>query len=92
MAQTYSNPAQLLGLVFSLSISGAIFVNRTLGGLQDLFPDVPRSQLQDAISGVSGNFFSGLPAQIQTQSLEIIMSSLQKVYGLSSAIYSGMKI
>ncbi|KAL8951311.1 MAG: hypothetical protein Q9222_002710 [Ikaeria aurantiellina] len=74
--------AQLLGLVLSLSISGAVFVNRSLDRLQALFPNLPRTNLQNAISGVSGDFISSLPQQLQSQCLEIIMSSLQTVFVL----------
>ncbi|KAL9596068.1 MAG: hypothetical protein Q9219_006054, partial [cf. Caloplaca sp. 3 TL-2023] len=77
---TYMLAAQLLGLVLSLSISGAVFINRSLDQLQALFPDLQRTQLQNAITGVSGEFFTELPRQLQEKCLEVIMSSLQTVF------------
>lgn len=76
---TIKKPAQILGVSLALSISGAIFVNTSLGGLKRLLPDVPHQVLQDAIAGLSGGFFSTLPAATQRQALQVIMDSLQKV-------------
>ncbi|CAG8950774.1 hypothetical protein HYFRA_00002988 [Hymenoscyphus fraxineus] len=79
-AVSFMLTAQLLGLVFALSISGAVFTNSTLSNLQKLLPDIPRGELQNAISGLSGNFFGSLSPELQGECLLIIMSSLQKVY------------
>ena len=70
---------QLSGISLGLSISGAAFVNTALRGLQNLLPDVPRQQLQGAISGTSGGFFATLDPTTQAKALDIIMSSLRKM-------------
>ena len=70
---------QLSGIALALSISGATFVNTALHSLQKLLPNVPRQQLQAAISGTSGDFFATLDPATTSAALEIIMSSLQKV-------------
>ncbi|KAI9835615.1 MAG: hypothetical protein M1837_003704 [Sclerophora amabilis] len=72
--------AQLLGIAMGLAISGAVFVNRALAGLVTLLPDVPREEIQGALSGTSGDFFKTLPADTQALALDILMHSLQKVF------------
>ncbi|KAF4635034.1 hypothetical protein G7Y89_g3062 [Cudoniella acicularis] len=79
-AVTFIVFSQLLGLAISLSIAGAIFVNTSLQGLENILPNVPVTQLQLAISGASGNFFATLDPTLQRPCLEVIVSSLQKVY------------
>ena len=70
---------QLSGIALGLSITGSVFVNTALSGLQKLLPYVPRQQLQAAISGTSGDYFTTLDPAIQAKALDIIMSSLQKM-------------
>lgn len=71
--------AQLLGIALGLSISGAIFVNLALKGLQVVLPDVSRTQLQSAITGTSGGFFNSLPEDTQLQALNVLVNALKKV-------------
>ena len=70
---------QLLGISLGLSISGATFVNIALSGLQTIFPDAPRVELEAVLSGASGSFFQTLSTELQERSLDVIMSTLQKV-------------
>jgi hypothetical protein len=78
-AITFMLVGQLLGIALGLSISGATFVNVALAGLQKIIPDVPRMQLEGALSGTSGSFFSTLSPELQDQALAVIMDTLQKV-------------
>ncbi|KAK1948681.1 hypothetical protein LY78DRAFT_710613 [Colletotrichum sublineola] len=83
--------AQLGGIVLSLAIAGSIFINHSLSGLGVLMPDVPRSTLQQAISGTSSDYFRSLPPNTQEQSIEIIVGGLAKTFipayvGASSAL------
>jgi hypothetical protein len=71
--------AQLLGITLGLSISGAIFVNLALKGLQVVLPEVPRSQLQSALTGTSGGFFNSLPENTQLLALNALVNALKKV-------------
>ncbi|KAL9609777.1 MAG: hypothetical protein Q9167_005473 [Letrouitia subvulpina] len=73
---------QLGGIALGLSVSGAVFVNTALNGLQSVLPDVPRSQLQGAISGTSGNFLRTLDGRERAESLEVFMASLRKAFVL----------
>ncbi|TEY81951.1 hypothetical protein BOTCAL_0030g00120 [Botryotinia calthae] len=79
-AVTFIVFAQLLGLAISLSIAGAIFVNSSLHGLENVLPTTPVKEIQLAISGASGTFFKTLQPATQEVCLEVIISSLQKVY------------
>lgn len=73
---------QLGGITLGLSISGAIFVNTALSGLQQVLPTVPRGQLERALSGTSGGFFDTIEQAQREQSLNVIMASLQKAFVL----------
>ncbi|KAL9045292.1 MAG: hypothetical protein Q9214_001642 [Letrouitia sp. 1 TL-2023] len=73
---------QLGGIALGLSISGAVFVNTALNGLQRVLPDVLRSQLEGAISGTSGDFLRTLDGRERVESLEVVMGSLRKAFVL----------
>jgi len=72
--------AQLAGVTIGLSIAGSVFVNTALEGLQALLPNVAREQIQSAILGTSGNFFQTLPPDLKAACLQVIVSSLNKVF------------
>lgn len=76
-----ANPtiAQLLSVSLALSISGAVFVNRALSGLEQLLVGRPRSEIQAALLGLSGDFLPTLDPRQKTQALDIIIRSLSKV-------------
>ncbi|KAL8644144.1 MAG: hypothetical protein Q9226_007912 [Calogaya cf. arnoldii] len=71
--------AQLLGVSLALSISGAVFVNRALGGLEQLLVGRSRSEIQAALLGLSGDFLSTLDPREKTQALDVIIRSLSNV-------------
>jgi len=54
----------------------------TMENLQEILPAVPQAELQNAISGLSGEFFSKLSKELRSECLVIIMDSLQRVYVL----------
>jgi len=72
--------SQLLGIAICLSVGGAVFVNLSLDGLQKTLPTIPSKQIQLFISGASGDFLSTLSPTLQKACLEVIVSSLRKVY------------
>lgn len=71
--------AQLLSVSLALSISGAIFVNTALSGLQELLVGRSRPELQSALLGLSGDFLSTLTSDQRDRALAIIVQSLSKV-------------
>ncbi|KAL7907494.1 major facilitator superfamily domain-containing protein [Trichoderma velutinum] len=72
--------AQLGGIAFGLSIAGSIFINKSLTGLSLVLPNVPRSQLQLAIAGTSGDFISSLPDTLRDQVIASIVAALRNVF------------
>ena len=70
--------AQLLGISIGVSSSFAVFVNSALNGLSDLLPGIPRGQLQGALSGTSGNFFSTFDEMTNRNAINIIVASVDK--------------
>lgn len=62
-----------------LSISGAVFLNRALSGLEELLVGRPRHEIQAALLGLSGDFLSTLDPEQKARTLEIIVNSLAKV-------------
>ncbi|KAL6697057.1 major facilitator superfamily domain-containing protein [Trichoderma pleuroticola] len=71
---------QLGGIAFGLSIAGSIFINKSLAGLSSVLPDVPRSQLQFAIAGTSGDFIRSLPGALRDQAIASIVAALRSVF------------
>ena len=72
--------AQLLSVSLALSISGAVFVNQALSGLQEVLIGRSRLELQSALTGLSGDFFSTLSTQERNLALSVIVKCLAKVF------------
>jgi hypothetical protein len=67
--------AQLSGLTFGLSISGAVFVNVASNGLFALLPDYPQSQVRQIVSGTSSKLLVSLSENLREQALVVIVSA-----------------
>ncbi|KAI9786521.1 MAG: hypothetical protein M1816_007903 [Peltula sp. TS41687] len=72
--------AQFIGIVFGLSIGGAIFINEALKALRVILPNIPEQQLKQVISGTSSATITSLPANVQAQTLNAIVMSLRKIF------------
>ncbi|QYS95306.1 MFS domain-containing protein [Trichoderma simmonsii] len=72
--------AQLGGIALGLSIAGSIFINKSLAGLSSVLPDIPRSQLQFAIAGTSGDLIRSLPDTLRDQAIASIVVALRSVF------------
>ncbi|RYP57059.1 hypothetical protein DL770_010764 [Monosporascus sp. CRB-9-2] len=81
--------AQTGGIALGLSIAGAVFVNRAVDGLASVLPNVPRSELQLAVSGTSGHYFQSLPPDLQARAVDTIVNAMSKVYIL---VYVGAAV
>ncbi|KAL8935279.1 MAG: hypothetical protein Q9211_004782 [Gyalolechia sp. 1 TL-2023] len=75
-AITFMMLAQLLGITFGLSISGAVFLNKAIDGLSKVLPDVSRDQIQTAVLGASGNLFATLPAEVRRRAINVIVDAI----------------
>ncbi|KAJ5462578.1 Major facilitator superfamily domaingeneral substrate transporter [Penicillium sp. IBT 31633x] len=72
--------AQLTGMTFGLSISGAIFVNLATSDLVALLPQYPQDQVRQIVSGTSGRLLSSLSESLRDQALDIIVNAWQKIF------------
>lgn len=72
--------AQFVGIVFGLSISGAIFINEALKALRVILPDIPESQLKQVISGTSSGVLSQLSPELVDETVTAIVYSLRKLF------------
>ncbi|KAF2195913.1 MFS general substrate transporter [Zopfia rhizophila CBS 207.26] len=79
-ATGYIALAQNLGIVLALAISGAIFQNKAMDGLQRILPDIPRDALRGIVSGSGSALFKQLPPQLQGQVLAVIVKSMSYTY------------
>ncbi|KAK0660106.1 major facilitator superfamily domain-containing protein [Cercophora samala] len=71
---------QLGGIALGLAIAGAIFVNDAIKNLMVVLPDATREQLQMAISGTSGDYFSSLAPGVRAAATDAIVDSLRQVF------------
>ena len=66
--------------MLALGMAGAIFVNKSVVGLQALLPDVSEEAVRNGIAGTSSGFFQTLPEDKQGPALDIIVSAIDDVY------------
>ncbi|KAJ5980927.1 hypothetical protein N7481_008225 [Penicillium waksmanii] len=74
--------AQNLGITLALAISGAVFENQALDGLQTLIPQYPRETLRGAILGPSSGLLKQLPETVRKEALHLIVKSMSHTYYL----------
>ncbi|BCR99692.1 uncharacterized protein AKAW2_50034S [Aspergillus luchuensis] len=72
--------AQLLGMTFGLSITGAIFVNVAQNGLFKLLPNLSREQVSQVVSGTSSALLNKLPYTVRDRALDIIVHSWRYLF------------
>ncbi|KAJ9660037.1 hypothetical protein H2201_007078 [Coniosporium apollinis] len=79
-AAGYIALAQNLGIVLALAISGAIFQNKAIAGLQQILPNVPRGALQGAVSGANSGLFASLPQELKMRVLVAVVHAMSYTY------------
>lgn len=72
-----------------MSLAGAVFVNGAVDGLTSVLPNVPRPELQLAVSGTSGAYFQSLSPDVQALAVDTIVNAMAKVYIL---VYVGAAV
>jgi len=76
--------AQFIGIVFGLSICGAVFINQALQSLQKLLPDtISETQIRALITGTSSNAIDVIPESYRTDAIAAVVQSLCKVFILA---------
>lgn len=71
--------AQFIGIVFGLSIGGAIFINTALSSLCSLLPLLSEADLRVVISGTSSNAIELIPVDLRDDAVAAIVGSLRKL-------------
>ncbi|KAI0205252.1 putative efflux pump antibiotic resistance protein [Astrocystis sublimbata] len=77
--------AQMVGLVLSLGIATAVFLNRATDEIGAILTDYPRSIIQAAISGIGSSAFDNLNSDTRGQITAIVARSLGRVFYLNLA-------
>ena len=77
--------AQVAGVTISLAIANAVFLNLAQNSIMSLLPNIPKSTIQGAISGVGGAFLTTLDKDMQTAVLQAIIHAIQRVFILGIA-------
>ncbi|MCJ1271721.1 hypothetical protein MMC22_011626 [Lobaria immixta] len=77
--------AQVAGVTISLAIANAVFLNLAQNSIMSLLPNIPKSTIQGAISGVGGAFLTTIDKDMQTAVLQTIIHAIQRVFILGIA-------
>ena len=62
-----------------MAVASAVFINDASNDLKVLLPTASEAQIQQALSGLSGNFFKSLEPEVERQALDILVGNLRKV-------------
>ena len=72
--------AQVAGVTISLGIANTVFLNLAQNSISRILPDVPRSAVQGAISGVDSTLLTTLSPVLQQSVLEAIIHAIQRIF------------
>jgi MFS family permease len=72
--------AQFLGITMALAIANAVFLNASENGIAQILPDMPRSEIQQAIEGTTAEFVQGLSPEVRKLVLDAIVAAIGKTY------------
>lgn len=72
--------AQISGVTIALAIANAVFLNQSQTKIQELLPNVPKEQIQQAITGVGSQFFNELSGTVREEVLRAIVTAMSKTY------------
>lgn len=72
--------AQLTGITFGLSVSGAVFLNTATNGLKAALPQIPVKELSQVVAGASSQVIKSLSPEQHALALDIIVASWNKTF------------
>ncbi|KAK5162983.1 uncharacterized protein LTR77_011038 [Saxophila tyrrhenica] len=81
-ATTFIGTAQVGGVSIGLVTSNSIFVNLATNRLVDIFPDSPRNEVVNAVTGADSLLLETLAPAARRHALELVKSAVQDVYWL----------
>ncbi|ROV87839.1 hypothetical protein VMCG_10547 [Cytospora schulzeri] len=71
---------QVGGITLALTMSNSIFLNESTDKLAKVLPDLPRSALQQAVSGFGADFFQSLTSDERQRVLAAIIESIDNTF------------
>ncbi|KAG4223466.1 hypothetical protein PC116_g28068 [Phytophthora cactorum] len=71
---------QISGVTLALVISNSVFLNESTNKIADILPDMPRSVVQQAVSGVGGDLFRNLNSDQRQRVLNAIIESIDNTF------------
>ena len=74
--------AQIGGIALALAISNSVFLNEATSKISQILPSVPRSVVQQDISGAGGPFLETLGSADRTRVLAAIVQSIDNIYAM----------
>ncbi|KAI4204591.1 MAG: hypothetical protein LQ346_001601 [Caloplaca aetnensis] len=83
LAIGFITAGQVGGVTISLAIANSVFLNRSSNGIQAVLPDIPKDQVQAAISGAGSVFLTALDDGTKRLVLEAIVNAMKNVYILT---------
>ncbi|KAL8908282.1 MAG: hypothetical protein Q9207_000904 [Kuettlingeria erythrocarpa] len=83
LAIGFITAGQVGGVTISLAIANSVFLNKSSTGIQAVLPDIPKDQVQAAISGAGSAFLSALDDRMKRLVLEAIVDAMKNVYILT---------
>ncbi|KAI1407925.1 major facilitator superfamily domain-containing protein [Hypoxylon sp. FL1857] len=72
--------AQLTGLAFGLSVTGAVFINTATNSIRAALPQIPANEVSQIVAGASGNVINSLSPEQRDLALDLIVMSWQKTF------------
>ena len=73
---------QVGGATISLAIANAVFLNGAVSDIEQILPDQPEKNIQNAIAGASAEFFGNLEDNVRQEVIRAIIDNMKYVYAL----------
>ncbi|KAL8715495.1 MAG: hypothetical protein Q9220_000830 [cf. Caloplaca sp. 1 TL-2023] len=80
LAIGFITAGQIGGVTISLAIANSVFLNKSSNGISAILPNVPKEQVQAAISGAGSMFLDALDDATKQKVLEAIVNAMKNVY------------
>lgn len=71
---------QVGGITLALTMSNSIFLNESTRKISEIFPNLTRASVQEAVSGFGGDFFHSLTSEQRQRVLTAIIESIDKTF------------
>ncbi|KFZ18222.1 hypothetical protein V501_01335 [Pseudogymnoascus sp. VKM F-4519 (FW-2642)] len=72
--------AQISGITIALAIANSVFLNKSQAAISAIFPGIPTSDIQAAITGAGSAFVASLSGAVKREVLAAIVASMSKTY------------